>query len=291
MTGNNFWFSPLDIQVGRDGSFKGSAKVVFMTLCTHANNDTRKCFLSVKTIAKESGYCERTVRNALHKLSELGVIEITERFSRQNGFQVSSQYRIIGHKASCYQEYGIGEVPALLDSVMPVEPSEIQPCKNLQGGGAETCIHNESLYNDIKDSLTREAPLPKPEPEPDSDSEAELDDVPDIMQPTAEYLLLKTGREKLTRSELSSLRELSVNQYPARVQKEIDKACERFRRKKHDLHTLTFNYIAGALRNQPSRRRKKAAKPDMTQSEIHEHIYSESEMAEIEREFNARRQL
>ena len=130
MQNNNFWYSPLDIKVGQDGSFKGAAKVVFMTLCTHANIKNRTCFLKVKTIAKESGYCERTVRSALRKLSVMGLIEITENYSRSNGKQMNSTYRVIGSRASCYQTYGQDEISPLLDAVMPIEELD-PPCKNL----------------------------------------------------------------------------------------------------------------------------------------------------------------
>ena len=175
---------------------------------------------------------------------------------------------------------------------------------------AKTCIHNESHYNDIlKDSLTREALLPEdlnpetqaesspeinpalitesesepktestPEAIPESkpvDKAVNLSEVPSIMKSTAEYLLFKTGRASLTESELSSLRTLSATHYPSRVQKEIDRACERFKRKGHDLQNLSFNYIAGALKNQKSRKmtvKPQAIKHDssakLTQAEI-----------------------
>ena len=93
------------------------------------------------------------------------------------------------------------------------------------------------------------------------------------MRPTAEYFLLKTGRKTLAEAEISSLRELSAHQYPSRVQKEIDRACERFRRKGNSLDSLTLSYIASSLRNQPTRGRKGRAKPkpdgmSLTQAEI-----------------------
>ena len=240
---NNFCFAKLDINVARDGSFKGAAKSVYMTLSSHANNNNRQCFLKVKTIAKESGYCERTVRNALHKLQAWGLIEITEQFiNSENGRQqINSLYTLIGNEAACYHEYAVGEVPELLDSVIP-------PCKNCTTPLQKVTGQNESQLNN-KDSLTREAPLPEKESESFTP-----DDAPAIMKSTAEYLLLKTGRKSLTESEISALRTLSASHYPARVQKEIDIACERFKRKNKPLSTLTFNYIAGALAHQQSRK-------------------------------------
>ena len=73
------------------------------------------------------------------------------------------------------------------------------------------------------------------------------------MKQTAEYLLLKTGRKGLTQDEISALRELSANQYPARIQKETDTAIERFKRLGRPLNSLTFRYIAESLARQPSR--------------------------------------
>lgn len=109
------------------------------------------------------------------------------------------------------------------------------------------------------------------------------ENAPDIMKPTAEYLLLKTGRKSLTWEEISSLRELAANQYPSRVQKEIDRAYERFRRKGHDLKTLTFSYIAGSLRNQPTLRgkRKSSHKPNPTEIRTCSDEQAEAEMAMI----------
>ena len=246
---NNFCFAKLDINVARDGSFKGAAKSVYMTLTSHADNNTRKCFLKVKTIAKESGYCERTVRNALHKLESWGLIEITEQFIQEGSGrqQINSIYTLIGNEAACYHEYSVGEIPELLDAVIP-------PCKNCTTPLQKVTGQNESPINN-KDSLTREAELPELNSEPVNNPETFTpEDAPDIMKSTAEYLLLKTGRKSLTESEISALRTLSASHYPARIQKEINTACERFKRKNRPLSTLTFNYIAGALANQQSRK-------------------------------------
>lgn len=73
------------------------------------------------------------------------------------------------------------------------------------------------------------------------------------MRSTAEYLLLKTGRKGLDEEELSALRTLDAHHYPARVQREIDKAVERYGRLGRHLRTLDFGYILSALQHQPSR--------------------------------------
>ena len=73
------------------------------------------------------------------------------------------------------------------------------------------------------------------------------------MRPTAELLLFKTGRKGLTEAEVSALRALSVRHFPARVQREVDRAVERWGRQGRPLSGLTFVYIAEALRWQASR--------------------------------------
>ena len=280
MSGKNtkgYWFACVDGKVVVDPALSPFDKAVFAVLCFHSDSDDRECYLKVETIAHEAGCSERSVQNSLKKLEGLGIIERKARF--ENNKQISSLYRIIGDKAPCYQtqweapeDRGAGDAP----------------------GGCTTCTQNESHLNDIKDSLTGEAPLPgSPEPEiPDSPKEAYTpEDAPDIMRPTAELFLHKTGRKTLTEADISALRELSAHQYPSRVQKEIDRACERFRRKGKSPGTLTLSYIAGALRNQPTLGRKSRAKtkPDpmnLTQAEIdakQEKLTEEESLRELER--------
>lgn len=86
-----------------------------------------------------------------------------------------------------------------------------------------------------------------------------LDDVPEAMRSTAEYFMFKTGRKSLTEKDINALCEMNGHQYPIRVQKEITTACERFIRKGRSLDTLTLEYIASSLRNQPTRGRQAKA--------------------------------
>ena len=257
-------YTKVDKAILDDDKLPRSCKAVFIVLCRHAHNDDRSCWLCIKTIAKESSYSIRTVKGAIKKLVEAGLITRQDRFSEEDGGQISSLFTIIGKSAKRYED------------TPPVQKLHAPQCND--------CTHNKTPLT--KDSLTREAELPE--------KAVNLDEVPEVMRATAEYLLFKIARESLKESELSSLRELSASQYPARVQKEIDKACERFKRKNQDLRTLSFNYIAGSLRNQPSRKLagRKQSKPDMTQSEIahKEQDYSEADLDAIEAEFYSRRQ-
>lgn len=245
----DFWFARVDIDVARDKELSITAKFIFTILCTFADRDNRGCWPSNESVADAAGVSESTLLRAYKELEARGVISRDPRF--KNGQQISSYTLIVGHNAPCY-----GGV--------------------IDDGAGVSYMTDRTRINeqDIKDSLTREAELPEREEIPEAPAESfNLEDVPEIMRSTAEYLLLKTGRKTLTENEISALRELSANQYPSRVQKEIDRACGRFRRKGNSLDTLTFCYIAGALRNQPSRKKKSRRKsePDgmsLTQAEI-----------------------
>ena len=94
-----------------------------------------------------------------------------------------------------------------------------------------------------------------------------IDYAPDIMRPTAEYFLFKTGRKGLRWEEVSVLRKLSATQYPTRVQKEIERACERFRKRNQSLLCLTLMYIWAALKNQPTWGRKAKKKVETPTAE------------------------
>lgn len=245
---NEYWFAKVDVAVIRDKSLSQNAKWIFTVLCTFADKDTRGCWPSNKAVAEAADVSERTVRRAYKELEARGLITRESRFNTSG--QTSSYSLIVGHNAPCYGE--------------DTDDHE---------GRTPASYGTRIKEQDIKDSLTGEAELPISEEFPEMPDEYSPEDAPDIMKPTAEYLLLKTGRESLTWEEISALRELTVNQYPSRVQKEINRAYERFRRKGHDLKKLTFVYIAGSLKHQPTRNRPQKIKPDpmsLTSAEVDE---------------------
>lgn len=269
---SDLWFAMVDLKVATDSTLSPIDKAVFCVLCVHVNWQKRDCWLKVETIAKEAGCSERSVQNSLKCLEERGIIERETRFSE--GRQISSSYRIIGYKAKCYADEGCSICTP--------------PRTTCTGGVQEVQTYNENPLTILKDSLTREAPLPdmplafengkpvdSPQPEiPDNPEEIYTpEDAPDIMKSTAELFLLKTGHKGLTWDDISALRELAATQYPSRVQKEIDTAIKRFLKRGQSLSALTFGYIAGSLKHQPTRGRKSRAKfkPDpmsLTQTEI-----------------------
>ena len=254
----DFWWACVDVAVLCDKTLSQSAKFIFSILCIFATTNNRGVWPSNETVADIAGVSVATVKRAYKELEARGVIARLERFDEKDGGQTSSYTRIVGYNAPCYDEGG---------SPMTYPPftNELPPSSPMS--------HKEYHMNN-KDSFTRGADLPTSEKLPTAPAESfSPEDAPEIMRSTAEYLLLKTGRKTLTENEISALQELSANQYPSRVQKEINRACERFRRNGNDLGTLTFCYIAGALRSQPTLKRKsrKRSEPDgmsLTQAEI-----------------------
>lgn len=248
---NKFWFAAVDIVVLTDKTLTPIDKAVYGVLCAHADKKKRDCWPKVKTIAEEANCSVRSVHNSLKTLEARGIIKHTQRFIDNK--QISSHYQLVGHDAECYSN---------------------EVCTSCTRGMQDVQTENDNhKNNNIKDSLTRGADLPTSEelptvPETESQKDSYRpsensftpEDAPEIMRSTAEYLLLKTKRKTLTEKEISALRELSAHQYPSRVQKEIDRACERFVRKGNRLETLTFCYIAGALRNQPTWEEKSRSK-------------------------------
>lgn len=82
----------------------------------------------------------------------------------------------------------------------------------------------------------------------------DADKIPNDMRDTTRYFLYRTGRNPRTvnAKEIEAMKEVFKNHYPARIQKEIDIACNRFIKFKRNLKTLFFGYIAKALEAQQS---------------------------------------
>ena len=291
-TKEDWWFTCVDTEVLKDKELSVTARLIFTALCAFATINNRGCWPSNDTIAEFIGVSKSTVIRAYKELEARGVIARSDRFDE--GAQTSSYTRIVGHHAPCYEGVADTTPPSCTDDTPPVAPM----------------THEAYQIKHIKDSLTREADLPnftdmplafedkKPvipeDKKPLSGITANPeeiytpDDAPEIMRATAEYLLLKTGRAKLTWSEISALRVLSASHYPSRVQKEIDTACERFTRKGRALSSLTFSYIAGSLQHQQSRsptgRPVRKVKPKTAESAQSEKQYTQEEVAELEAE-------
>lgn len=236
---SDFWFACVDLAVIRDKNLSPRDFKVYCVICSYVNVQTRSWSLRVKTIAEAAGCSVRVVQESLKALIEQGVIERTERY--RDGKQLPSSYRIVGHRAACYR------------SKEPGTPGDEET-----GRGAEsrTPSLREPKTYEKKDTPTGAAPAETAPEDSDQGTDGELlpvSEAPSAMRSTAEYLLLKTGRKGLGEEEISALRSLDAHHYPARVQREIDKAVERYGRLGRPLRTLSFGYILSALQHQPSR--------------------------------------
>ena len=301
-----FEYVLVDIDVMDDQRLTPIEKVTFLQLRRFASNQTSQCYPSIKKLAEKVNCSERAVQNALKKLEELHLIIRTPSFN--GGRQTATIYTVIGHKDEYYSDKGG------CTSCTP-------PCTSCTDGGAPDAPRTITIgTNNI--TLTREADLPNStEPEKTNTAEIETEPqeisspdneknqknvvksevsnpeehfapkaAPSIMQPTARYLLQRTGREYLAWEEILALRELSASQMPARVQKEIDTACERFQRHGKPLSSLRFEYIASALRNQPTRGHKanktknklQSAPVNLSEIPTCSDAEAEAEMAKIE---------
>jgi len=248
----DFWFACVDIEVIRDKTLSPTTKCVFAVLCSFVNINNRACWPSNETVAETAGVSVATVKRAYNELSERGIIKRSIRKTPENG-QITSYTVIVGHNAECYQDTAEGSSPMnhpqLTDELPPSSPMshEINKENNIY-------YSNEGSGVPVAENLNSQAEAKKPEQSRVCQEEAHgLSEVPEIMRSTAELLLFKTGRKALTEGEISALKELARNQVPARVQKEIATAVERFKRQDRDLKTLHFEYIANALAHQPTR--------------------------------------
>ena len=109
------------------------------------------------------------------------------------------------------------------------------------------------------------------------------DYAPEVMRPTAEFFLLKTGRKGLRWEEISVLRKLAARHYPTIVNKEILRACARFEKRNQSLKSLTFMYIWAALKDwSPTfgKKKKTKAEPEV------KHEYTEEEKQAIQAEID-----
>lgn len=243
-----FWYCRVDMAAFVDEALSIYDSHVYAALCTFAAAQGEDCFPSVRTLAKRAKCSERQTRMSLRVLEERGYITTTPQSGGVNLYTLTRNKRV----SSTPAESAGGSASGAGDPGTP--------CR-------QTISNELKPFNENKDYSPsgREASLPGDtppvdEPEPESPGEClPVSEAPAAMKSTAEYLLLKTGRKGLTEGEISALRRLNANQYPARVQTEIDKAVDRFGRLRRPLQTLTFEYISDSLANQASRSTRKGS--------------------------------
>ena len=262
----DFWFACTDIEVIRDKTLTPMSKYIFSVLCTFANLNNRTCWPSVETVADTAGVSSRTVRRAYDELEARGVIIRVSRY--KDKAQISSQYFIVGHNASCYMQ-GVSDMSegADTDVITPLTPMSYRtiPMNDINTLKGENDFPVQNSSQNFSDDESNHEADKKQNSQPLTDKPDEvcsIDDVPEAMKETAELLLLKTGRKKLTWEEISALRELNQTQLPSRVQKEISKVIKRFNKYTRPLKDLNFVYVAGCLRNQPTLGKAKKSKTE-----------------------------
>jgi len=228
-----FWYCRVDMAVFTDEALSIYDSHVYAALCSFATQGG-DCFPSVKTLAKRAKCSERQARISLRVLEEQGYIT-TE--AQNGGVNIYTLTR----------EKHLRNTPA----------HDAEGTAQSTGGGGTPCPQTKANELDIKNNPSGEPPAPVGEKNENQAEPPELllppSEAPEAMKQTAEYLLLKTGRTGLSWEEISALRTLNASHYPARVQKEVDTALERFKRLGRPPGILTFCYIAESLMRQSSR--------------------------------------
>ncbi|MDR1510809.1 MAG: helix-turn-helix domain-containing protein [Synergistaceae bacterium] len=94
-------FVGVDARVLKDELLAPSAKVVYAAICARAGSDARETSLRISDIAREACCSRKTAQESLKALALRGVIETEPRFNGNR--QTANFYRIIGHRAECYE--------------------------------------------------------------------------------------------------------------------------------------------------------------------------------------------
>lgn len=233
----SFWWACVDIAVLRDPALPMSAKAIYAVLCTYASTDGKRvCFPSVGLLAESAGCSERTVQRALDELVQAGYVQRQERY--KDNSQITSLYSIVGHRRpekAADEQGGVTNCHPGGVKLSPRTKPE-NPINNTATQGDERPEINNEVEKCI--SSVQKPPLFIPAK------------VPQAMIPTIEYLLLKTGRTGINGEEIGPIMALEKSHMPARIQKEISTAADRFMRKRRPLSELTFIYIFEAMKYQ-----------------------------------------
>lgn len=226
----SFWWACVDIAVLRDPALPMSAKAIYAVLCTYASTDGKRvCFPSVGLLAESAGCSERTVQRALDELVQAGYVQRQERY--KDNSQITSLYSIVGNRR-------------------PEKVSDEQGgVTNCHPGGVKLSPRTKP-ENPINNTATQGDERPEKSANDSNRNFVIPAKVPQVMIPTVEYLLLKTGRAEIAGEEIGPIMALEKSHMPARIQKEISTAADRFARKRRPLSELTFGYIFEAMKYQ-----------------------------------------
>jgi hypothetical protein len=91
---NNFVMVTKSVIADEQHFAKPVDKLVYAVLCYYADNHSRDSYPAIKTIAKKSCCSENTVRTALKRLKEIGLIDVKGR-ANSEGRQMSNVYILL----------------------------------------------------------------------------------------------------------------------------------------------------------------------------------------------------
>ena len=277
-----------------DKKLSPTAYRLYNVLVAMANIHTHSVTAYVSTLAKKLNRSARTVRRHLHTLEELGIIGRIMRQSTSNPkMNLASDFLVFGRTAPCYQdsELEIFEKSTNMPELSAPDDkngSEIKKELFKKDKNLTLIRNNQENQDDIEnDKIEDETDIEirktyawktKLIKEIQSQQETEnssknqqsfsgLENIPEILKPTARYLMFCTGRTNISPHEAEILKELEKIHTPTRINREIDRAVKRFKKRNKNLLQLTFNYIGAALKNQKSFTREKTniSTPNKTQ--------------------------
>ena len=113
-----------------------SCTVVYLSLCRHSDNQTQKCFPSIKLIAEENGISRDTVMRALKLLEEWRIVSILKT-KKEDGTQANNVYTLTAksvwrQKPSSIEQLGVTESQITTPPSRKNDPSRVAPegCNN-----------------------------------------------------------------------------------------------------------------------------------------------------------------
>lgn len=211
-------------------------KMLYVALCGFASHNGM-AFPSVARLAQIVSCSERSIYKSLDKLEEVALVVRHHQFGK-NGGQKVTLYEIFGSE-SYTPLHDMQSPPApRSDITSPYEQKDTIPLREL----AMACAAAQNTPPSVE--VKPEVVVQESEREIYPASKA-----PEAMIQTAAYLLLQTGRSKLSSAEIDALMKLDANHYPSFVQKHIDELVERFKKSDRALRTLNFCYVLASLKN------------------------------------------
>ena len=280
-------FYKLDAAVAHDRDIANPVLRLYVLMLSIANINTRQVTIYVRDIARLYRRSKRTVQRHLHSLCEMGLIMRIDRKRKGDPrWNEKTTFIVCGNDAprywdalpndykgdfggSCQKVSWGGDTQRHPEKILREnkdkdtlrrEQTPLEQYTFSESPQTEMAIQAEKTVNQSETAGKGQNPTPCRESaqnHADQDTPLiRLTDVPEVMRPTARYLLLVTNRKNLNPSELEPLTVLAKNHTPTRIQKEIDVRVEQFKSSGRKLSFLTFNYLAKCLEEQVSRKKK-----------------------------------